>query len=113
MTSHYAALGVDSKASFDEIRKAYYRISLSNHLDKTSHLSKGEKAQRANRFKAASAACEVFGDAESDCNMMPEIRDTSQSAPQPRQGYGQSLGPEWTAATTVSSRFPTTDASRN
>jgi hypothetical protein len=64
MTSHYAALGVNSKASFNEIRRAYYRISLSNHLDKTSQLSEGEKAQRADRFKAASAACEVFGDAE-------------------------------------------------
>jgi DnaJ-class molecular chaperone len=54
---HYKALGVDAKASLDEIKKAYRKLAKQNHPDSTG----GDKKKEA-RFKEISAAYEVLGD---------------------------------------------------
>jgi DnaJ-class molecular chaperone len=55
----YKALGVDAKASNDEIKKAYRKLAKQYHPDSTG----GDKAKEA-RFKEASAAYDVLGDAK-------------------------------------------------
>jgi DnaJ-class molecular chaperone len=56
---YYQTLGVSRTASADEIRKAYKKIAKENHPD----AKPGDKSA-ADRFKAASEAYEVLGDAE-------------------------------------------------
>jgi len=55
----YKALGVDAKASNDEIKKAYRKLAKQYHPDSTG----GDKAKES-RFKEASAAYDVLGDAK-------------------------------------------------
>ncbi|MCE9577596.1 MAG: DnaJ domain-containing protein [Deltaproteobacteria bacterium] len=54
---HYKVLGVDAKASADEIKKAYRRLAKQNHPDSTG----GDKAKES-RFKEISAAYDILGD---------------------------------------------------
>jgi len=54
---HYKVLGVDPKASPDEIKKAYRRLAKANHPDTTG----GDKAKET-RFKEISNAYDVLGD---------------------------------------------------
>lgn len=54
---HYKVLGVDPKASADDIKKAYRRLAKQNHPDSTG----GDKAKES-RFKEISAAYDVLGD---------------------------------------------------
>jgi DnaJ-class molecular chaperone len=54
---HYQVLGVDPKASPDEIKKAYRRLAKANHPDTTG----GDKAKET-RFKEISNAYDVLGD---------------------------------------------------
>ena len=67
-TDHYAALGVDRRASKDEIRAAYKQAALKFHPDKCAskrglwHALLGGAARCARRFHAASAAEEVLSD---------------------------------------------------
>ena len=67
-TDHYAALGVDRRASKEEIRAAYKQAALRFHPDKCAskrglwHALLGGAARCARRFHAASAAEEVLSD---------------------------------------------------
>ena len=67
-TDHYAALGVDRRATKDEIRAAYKQAALRFHPDKCAskrglwHALLGGAARCARRFHAASAAEEVLSD---------------------------------------------------
>ena len=67
-TDHYSALGVDRRASKDEIRAAYKQAALRFHPDKCAskrglwHALLGGAARCARRFHAASAAEEVLSD---------------------------------------------------
>jgi DnaJ-class molecular chaperone len=70
---HYKALGVDSKASSDEIKKAYRKLAKQNHPDSTG----GDKKKEA-RFKEISAAYEVLGDPKKRARY-DEIRDQLRS----------------------------------
>ena len=54
---YYKALGVEAKASLDEIKKAYRKLAKANHPDSTG----GDKAKES-RFKEISAAYDVLGD---------------------------------------------------
>ena len=54
---YYKALGVDSKASADEIKKAYRKLAKANHPDSTG----GDK-KKESRFKDISNAYDVLGD---------------------------------------------------
>jgi DnaJ-class molecular chaperone len=56
---HYKVLGVDPKATADDIKKAYRRLAKQNHPDSTG----GDKAKEA-RFKEISNAYDVLGDAK-------------------------------------------------
>ncbi|MEM8616215.1 MAG: J domain-containing protein [Pseudomonadota bacterium] len=55
----YTVLGVSRSASADEVRAAYKRLAKANHPD----LNAGDEV-KAERFKAASAAYEIIGDAD-------------------------------------------------
>ena len=55
----YSVLGVDKKASHDEIKKAYRKLARQYHPDRNP----GDKAAEA-RFKEISAAWDVLGDAD-------------------------------------------------
>ena len=65
-TDHYAALGVDRRATKDEIRAAYKQAALKFHPDKCAskrglwHALLGGAARCARRVHAASAAAEVL-----------------------------------------------------
>ena len=67
-TDHYAALGVDRRATKDEIRAAYKQAALKFHPDKCAskrglwHALLGGAERCARRFHAASAAEEVLSD---------------------------------------------------
>ena len=67
-TDHYSALGVDRRATKDEIRAAYKQAALRFHPDKCAskrglwHALLGGAARCARRFHAASAAEEVLSD---------------------------------------------------
>jgi curved DNA-binding protein CbpA len=67
-TDHYSALGVDRRATKDEIRAAYKQAALKFHPDKCAskrglwHALLGGAARCARRFHAASAAEEVLSD---------------------------------------------------
>src|SRR4051795_9185254 len=56
---YYKALGVDKKASQDEIKKAYRKLARQYHPDRNPGDEKGEA-----RFKEISAAYDVLGDPE-------------------------------------------------
>jgi len=56
---HYKVLGVDPKASADEIKKVYRRLAKQNHPDSTG----GDKAKEA-RFKEINNAYDVLSDAK-------------------------------------------------
>ncbi|MDF1562678.1 MAG: J domain-containing protein [Deltaproteobacteria bacterium] len=55
----YAVLGVPRTASADEVKKAYRKLAKANHPDRNPGDAKAEE-----RFKQASAAFDVLGDAE-------------------------------------------------
>ena len=67
-TDHYSALGVDRRATKEEIRAAYKQAALRFHPDKCAskrglwHALLGGAARCARRFHAASAAEEVLSD---------------------------------------------------
>ena len=54
---YYNILGVDKKANHDEIKKAFRRLSLETHPDKT-----GNDEESTNKFKEISEAWEVLQD---------------------------------------------------
>lgn len=54
---YYEVLGVDKKATAEEIKKAYRKLAVANHPDKNP----GDKAAEE-RFKEATEAYEVLGD---------------------------------------------------
>ncbi len=55
-TDYYKLLGVDKKASNDEIKKAYRKLALKHHPDK------GGGAESEKKFKEASEAYQVLSD---------------------------------------------------
>lgn len=63
MITHYQALNVSFSADLAGIKKAYHKISLLHHPDKTYHLPEAERAQREHMFKLANTAFEVLSDA--------------------------------------------------
>ena len=56
---YYKILGVDKKATQDEIKKVYRKLALKHHPDKNPGDKKAEE-----KFKEISEAYDVLGDAE-------------------------------------------------
>jgi molecular chaperone DnaJ len=86
---YYKALGVEAKASLDEIKKAYRKLAKANHPDSTG----GDKAKES-RFKEISAAYDVLGDAKKRAQY-DEIRALGvghRARPRRRDGGGAGAG---------------------
>lgn len=59
---YYEVLGVDKKASADEIKKAYRKIAIKYHPDRQSGKSDTEKKEAEEKFKEAAEAYDVLHD---------------------------------------------------
>lgn len=57
---HYSILNVGSRASFDEVKKAYRAQCRLCHPDKLSHLSEAERRRAEGKMRALNAAYEVL-----------------------------------------------------
>ncbi|MEZ4400869.1 MAG: DnaJ domain-containing protein [Kofleriaceae bacterium] len=78
---YYKALGVDAKASVDDIKRAFRKLAKQNHPDSTG----GDKKKEA-RFKEINAAYDVLGDAKRRAQY-DEVRAMGGRMP-PRGGPG-------------------------
>ena len=78
---YYKALGVSTKATADEIKKAYRKLAKAYHPDSTG----GDKAKES-RFKDISNAYDVLGDAKKR-GLYDEIRANGGRAQPPRNVY--------------------------
>ena len=59
---YYEVLGVDKKASLDEIKKAYKKLALKYHPDRQHDKSDAEKKEAEEKFKEAAEAYSVLSD---------------------------------------------------
>lgn len=59
---YYEVLGVDKKASEDEIKKAYRRIAIKYHPDRQQGKSEAEQKEAEEKFKEAAEAYDVLHD---------------------------------------------------
>ena len=57
---YYEVLGVDKKASADEIKKAYKKMAIKHHPDKVESLGEDVKKAAEEKFKAIAAAYETI-----------------------------------------------------
>ncbi len=60
---YYEVLGVDKKASSDEIKKAYKRMAIKYHPDRQKNKSEAEQKEAEDKFKEAAEAYSVLSDA--------------------------------------------------
>jgi DnaJ-class molecular chaperone len=98
--NHYVLLNIDPKADDAAIRRAYHRIALANHPDKTLGLPAAERERKATVFKQAAAAYECLLDhtKRRDCDYtLPRARP-SYTAP-PRSTPAPTPGREWVQTT--------------
>lgn len=65
---YYEVLGVDKKASSDDIRKAYRKLAVKYHPDKQAGKSEKEKKEAEDMFKQCSEAYEVLSDKDKRAN---------------------------------------------
>lgn len=61
---YYEVLGVDKKASADEIKKAYRKKAIQYHPDRQQDKSDAEKKEAEEKFKEAAEAYSVLSDAD-------------------------------------------------
>jgi len=113
---YYAALGVEPKATLDEIKKSYRKLAKQYHPDSTG----GDKVKEA-RFKQISAAYDVLGDAKKRAHydqvraMGGRIGFGGGGVPRQPGGFGGAQ--VWDLGDLFSQMFqgngPTSDASRS
>jgi molecular chaperone DnaJ len=63
MANHYQVLNVATTDPHDVIKKAFQRIALTHHPDKTRNLPASERNAKEEKFKAANNAWETLSDA--------------------------------------------------
>jgi len=85
---HYKVLGVDKRATADEIKKAFRKLAKANHPDSTG----GDKKKEA-RFKEVSTAYEVLGDAKKRSQYDEIRKQIEQGGFRPGPGFGPRPGP--------------------
>src|SRR6187399_1895374 len=85
---YYKILGVDKKASQDDIKKAYRKLAVKYHPDKT----KGDKASEE-KFKEANEANEVLGNPEK----RKKYDELGQNWNQYQHAGGQEGSSDWSA----------------
>lgn len=93
--NHYATLGVSRTASQDEIKRAYRRLTLELHPDRTP-----EDGEAAERFRLVSEAYDVLGDADKRAVydrslLLPEPLDFGSegpAVPSAREFFGSVFG---------------------
>jgi len=85
---HYKVLGVDRKATADEIKKQYRKLAKQNHPDSTG----GDKKKEA-RFKEVNSAYEVLGDAKKRAQYDDIRRQMEQGGIRPGPNFGPRPGP--------------------
>ena len=92
--NHYQILGVDIQADDAAIKKAYKKLALENHPDKTLHLSAALVERRTKIFKLATTAYEILLDpvqrAKHDKTLAQSVRPSYTKTEQPfhRPGTG-------------------------
>lgn len=59
---YYEVLGVDKKASADEIKRAYKKMAVKYHPDRQGNKSEAEKKEAEDKFKEAAEAYSVLSD---------------------------------------------------
>lgn len=60
MNDHYAVLGVEKSASFEEIKKSYKKLARQHHPDR--HQDPDQKEEATNKFKKINEAYEILSD---------------------------------------------------
>ncbi|MBQ7690588.1 MAG: molecular chaperone DnaJ [Muribaculaceae bacterium] len=61
---YYEVLGVDKKATVEEIKKAYRKLAIQYHPDRQHDKSEAEKKEAEEKFKEAAEAYSVLSDAD-------------------------------------------------
>jgi curved DNA-binding protein CbpA len=96
MLTHYTTLQVEQDASLECIKKAYRKIQLENHPDKTKSLPEAQRFDCENVSKAANVAYEILSDPAQrsmyDNRLFAKIPHGPQPEPQQPQ-----TPPTWTA----------------
>ncbi len=59
---YYEVLGVDKKATADELKRAYRKLAIQYHPDRQQDKSEAEKKQAEEKFREAAEAYEVLSD---------------------------------------------------
>ncbi|KAF1960426.1 DnaJ-domain-containing protein [Byssothecium circinans] len=62
MSTHYEILSLPRAATTDDIKRAYRRLALMHHPDKTSHLPPSARAESTAFFRTVQAAYEILVD---------------------------------------------------
>src|SRR6187455_2807783 len=86
---YYKVLGVDKKATQDEIKKAFRKLALKYHPDKNPD----NKKEAEEKFKLINEANEVLGDPEK----RKKYDELGENWNRFQQGQGQQGGHDWSA----------------
>lgn len=91
VTDHYKVLGVDKKATPDQIKKAYRSLAKQYHPDKNRSPGAEEK------FKAVAAAYAVLSDSDKRRTYdLQQPTDSEKQQSQPKQQQSSSTSSSWT-----------------
>jgi DnaJ-class molecular chaperone len=87
MANYYDVLKTTPGADDATLKKAYRKLALTHHPDKTLHLADTERTRREHAFKLATTAYEVLSDTGKRAAYDRTLR-SSRVPPVPMYGYG-------------------------